>query len=230
MLTPSHARFDTSFAGSIMRAPYHSAEPVSMVDTLPNINFGFDDLREQMARFTAKFDDFIERGRKRVLEERNQFRLNMAEMQESQRARKRELEDLSSKTIAHQNMLAKEAQEQEEMHEAIDELKTQRQEHLAHRDNLRDQLSEIQKAIHVKRQAQQQHQRHLDSQARHNAPELHFWESNLCMSIQGGGDVDRLKFVYTHVNEKDWDRECWFELDMGKKIYEVIATEPRLED
>lgn len=52
-----------------------------MLDTLPSINFGFDDLRERMAQFTARFDDFIDRGRKRVLEERNHFRLNMAEVQ-----------------------------------------------------------------------------------------------------------------------------------------------------
>lgn len=53
----------------------------SMADTLPSIDFGFDDLRERMARFTVKFDAFIEQGRKRVLEERNQFRMNVAELQ-----------------------------------------------------------------------------------------------------------------------------------------------------
>lgn len=53
----------------------------SVADTLPNINFGFDDLRDRMAKFTAKFDAFIEQGRKRVLEERNQFRMSVAELQ-----------------------------------------------------------------------------------------------------------------------------------------------------
>jgi hypothetical protein len=48
---------------------------------LPNINFGFDDLRDRMARFSAKFDAFIEQGRKHVLEERNEFRIKMAELQ-----------------------------------------------------------------------------------------------------------------------------------------------------
>ena len=64
-----------------MRQPYLVTDAPSMLDTLPSINFGFDDLRERMAQFTARFDDFIERGRKRVLEERNHFRLNMAELQ-----------------------------------------------------------------------------------------------------------------------------------------------------
>lgn len=53
----------------------------SMADQLPQIDFGFDDLRDRMAKFTARFDAFIEQGRKRVLEERNHFRMNVAELQ-----------------------------------------------------------------------------------------------------------------------------------------------------
>lgn len=53
----------------------------SVADSLPSINFGFDDLRDRMAKFTARFDEFIEKGRKRVLEERNQFAVTVAELQ-----------------------------------------------------------------------------------------------------------------------------------------------------
>ena len=75
-LSPSHARFGNTFSNGVARPDFES-----MADQLPSINFGFDDLRERMMAFTARFDDFIERGRKRVLEERNQFRLNVAEIQ-----------------------------------------------------------------------------------------------------------------------------------------------------
>jgi len=54
---------------------------LTMADQLPSNDFGFDELRDRMAKFTAKFDAFIEQGRKRVLEERNQFRMNVAELQ-----------------------------------------------------------------------------------------------------------------------------------------------------
>lgn len=64
-----------------LRPPLASADAPSVADSLPSINFGFEDLRNRMAQFTAKFDAFIERGRKQVLEERNQFRINMAELQ-----------------------------------------------------------------------------------------------------------------------------------------------------
>ena len=47
---------------------------------LPSVDFNFEDLRQRMAAFTVKFDAFIERGRKRVLEERNEFRGRLGEI------------------------------------------------------------------------------------------------------------------------------------------------------
>lgn len=72
--------FEPSRSSSIMRPPLSAAAP-SMADSLPSIDFGFEDLRQRMASFTERFDDFIAKGRKRVLEERNQFRINVAELQ-----------------------------------------------------------------------------------------------------------------------------------------------------
>lgn len=70
--------FEPSLSAS-MRASSLNDTP-SMADQLPSINFGFDDLRSRMNQFTARFDAFIENGRRRVLEERNQFRMNVAEL------------------------------------------------------------------------------------------------------------------------------------------------------
>jgi kinetochore protein Spc25 len=72
--------FEPSLSSSLHRQSVIATGP-SIADSLPNINFGFDNLRERMARFTTKYDAFIEQGRKNVLEERNQFRMNVAELQ-----------------------------------------------------------------------------------------------------------------------------------------------------
>jgi len=148
---------------------------------------------------------------------------------ESQRSRHREIETIQNQSSAHQHNLTKELQEQEELHEAIDELNSRRDSHLSRRDELKVQISEIQKAINIRKQAQQQHRRYLDGQAMHNRPELQFWESSLCLRIDGTGVEDHLRFVFTHLDERRWERECWFELSMGNKDYEVIRTEPVLE-
>ena len=73
--------FEPTLSMSALRPPHFSTDTTTMADSLPSVNFGFEDLRERMARFTMRFDEFIENGRKRVLEERNQFRMNVAELQ-----------------------------------------------------------------------------------------------------------------------------------------------------
>lgn len=70
----------TTFESSLSSSMRASHDVPSMADQLPSINFGFDDLRARMNQFTTRFDTFIENGRRRVLEERNQFRMNVAEL------------------------------------------------------------------------------------------------------------------------------------------------------
>lgn len=79
-LTMTPGRFRSSHSGS--QQPYDAAAP-SMADTLPTIDFNFEDLRQRMAQFTQRFDEFIDRGRKRVLEEKNAFRMSVADLEGS---------------------------------------------------------------------------------------------------------------------------------------------------
>ena len=71
---------DRPLSASMIRASYSVASAPSVADDLPSIDFGFSDLRDRMSRFTHKFDEFIALGRKRVLEERNEFRRTIAEL------------------------------------------------------------------------------------------------------------------------------------------------------
>jgi kinetochore protein Spc25 len=71
--------YEMSLSNSLSRSHMAPDAPF-MADQLPSVNFNFEDLRERMARFTARFDKFIDEGRKRVLEEKNQFRINLTEL------------------------------------------------------------------------------------------------------------------------------------------------------
>lgn len=115
------------------------------------------------------------------------------------------------------------------MHSAIHSLTQQKEDHLARRDQLKHDIASVQASIKQRKDAQAAHQRSLDAQARHNIPELRFWEHCLGLRIEGTGTLDRLRFVYLCVDERDGEKECWFELAMGGKEYEVAATKPRLE-
>ncbi|KXL48114.1 hypothetical protein M433DRAFT_63402 [Acidomyces richmondensis BFW] len=200
-----------------------------MADQLPSIDFGFNDLRERMAQFTMRFDEFIERGRKRVLDERNAFRMSLAELEESERNRRQAIANLELKATSHAQTRAKEAAETAEMHAAIRSLTQQRDEHLAQRDNLKAEIVLIQGSIRQRKELQAAYQRSLDAQARHNMPELRFWEHCLGLRIEGTGVDDQLRFVYACVDEREPEKEVWFELNMSGRDFEVVDTKPRLE-
>lgn len=143
--------------------------------------------------------------------------------------RKRDIEITTMKTQSHAQALTKEGAETAEMHTAITTLTQQRDDRLAHRDQLKTQIAELQRAISSRRQAQQSHQKYLNQQSRFNVPELGFWEDNLCLRIEGAGQEDKLKFVFSHLVDGDWEREAWFELCTGSREYQVGRTQPKLE-
>ena len=143
--------------------------------------------------------------------------------------KKKDIEILSLKSQGHQQTLAKEAAETTEMQAAIASLSAQRDAHQATRETLRQQISETQKTIDAKIAAQRAHAQHLDTQSRFNIPELDFWTSNLCLAIEGAGQNDRLKFIFTHIDDRDWAREAWFELDTSRREYEIPYCKPKLE-
>jgi hypothetical protein len=73
----STSSFRASQNGPPPMSPAYSDNPLTQ---LPRVDFNFEDLRQRMTAFTAKFDAFIEKGRKRVLEERNEFRGRLGEL------------------------------------------------------------------------------------------------------------------------------------------------------
>ncbi|MCJ1308337.1 kinetochore-associated Ndc80 complex subunit spc25 [Agyrium rufum] len=220
---------EPSLSSSQYRAPYSTTSAPTMADTLPIIDFNFDDLRSRMAKFTTRFDAFIVQGRKRVLEERSNFRMKVTELEEEQRSKARDIETLTQRTQSHAQTLSKEAAEASEMRTAIAAITQQRDAHLSHRDRLKSEMAALQKSINQRLAAQRQHAVRMEAQARLNEPELRFWEECLGMRIEGAGEADRLRFVFAHIDERDWAREGWFELDMSRVDYRVGAIKPRVE-
>lgn len=148
---------------------------------------------------------------------------------EDERMRQRDIEIINLKSQTHEQTLQKEAAEAAEMHAAISSITVERDSRLAKRDRLKQQIAETQKSISQRVEAQRTHAKHLDAQSRLNNPELDFWQDYLCLRIEGAGREDRLKFVYSHLSEKDWEDEAWFELGTASRDYEVFHTRPKLD-
>lgn len=143
--------------------------------------------------------------------------------------KKRDIEIAQVKTATHQQTIEKEDAERREMEAAIASLEAQRDSHLTSRDALKAQIAQTQAEIDARLAAQRAHAAQQEAQSRHNVPELDFWITNLCLRIEGAGQDDRLKFVYTHVDERNWEREAWFELVTSARDYDVKHCRPKLE-
>lgn len=117
------------------------------------------------------------------------------------------------------------------MEEAIRTLTDQKEEHIARRDRLKADIASIQSSIKQKREAQAVHQRTLEAQARHNIPELRFWEHCLGLRIEASGSAveDQLRFCFVCIDERDESKDAWFELHMGGKEYVIADTKPKLD-
>ena len=183
-----------------------------------------------MAAFTDRFDAFIAQGRKRVLEERNQFRINVAELQEDQRTRAKDIEILAQKSSQHMAALSAQEAETEAARGEITAITASRDANAQHRDRLRAEIKSYNKQIDQRKAAQAAHAQKIEEQARLNVPELDFWETYLGLRIEGAGKVDRLKFIFSNLDERDWEREAWFELDTERREYRVTHCRPKVEE
>ena len=143
--------------------------------------------------------------------------------------KKRDIEIIQIKTSTQQQTIDKEEAETQEMESAISSLSTQRDNHLAARDRLKAQIAQTQAEIDSRLAAQRAHAHQQEAQSRFNVPELDFWITNLCLKIEGAGQDDRLKFVYSHIDERNWEREAWFELVTSSRDYDVKHCRPKLE-
>lgn len=148
---------------------------------------------------------------------------------EDERMKQRDIEILSLKSQTHEQTLQKESAEAAEMHASISSVTLERDSRLSKRDRLKQQIDETQKATSQKLEAQKAHAKYLDAQSRLNVPELEFWQDYLCLRIEGAGREDRLKFIYSHLLEKDWEAEAWFELGTSSRDYEVFHTRPKVD-
>ena len=149
---------------------------------------------------------------------------------ETQRTKQKDIETLASK--CHQHALAISAQEAEtaEMHTAIAAMTQQRDAHASHRDRLKSELAALNKQIAARRSAQRAYAQEMEAQSALNGPELEFWETYLGLRIEGAGQVDRLKFVFSALDERDGGKEAWFELDTERREYRVTDCWPKVEE
>ena len=144
--------------------------------------------------------------------------------------KQKDIEILAQRSSHHAASVSAQEAETAEMKSAIAAITQQRDSHAQHRDRLKSEIASFNKQIAARRAAQEAHAKEMDAQSRLNVPELDFWETYLGLRIEGAGQVDRLKFVFSNLDERDWEKEAFFELDTERREYRVIGCRPKVEE
>ena len=144
--------------------------------------------------------------------------------------RRQDLEILAQTSTQYKATLSAQAAETTDHEGEVASITRERDERAQHRDNVREEIKTIQKQIAQRQAAQVEHSRALDAQSRLNVPELDFWEMCLGMRIDGAGQADRISFVFSCIDEQDWNKEAWVELDTAQREYKVAHMKPRVEE
>ncbi|PHH70492.1 hypothetical protein CDD82_7084 [Ophiocordyceps australis] len=225
-LSSSTRRFSMSSSfGRLSLAPAGD----SAINSQPSIDFGFENLQRNMSRLKPMVKAFVKHGSEEMLKRRLKHEAHVAQLQGEIQTKRQNIDLVKSKIANQQENLDKEEAERRGLEASIKSLETQRDTHLATRARLQKQMAQTEAEIAKRLAAQRKYAEECEAQSRFNVPELDFWVSSLCLRIEGAGHRERLKFVYTHIDERDWDREAWFEFDTTSHDYDVKHCKPKLE-
>lgn len=182
-----------------------------------------------MNNFKAKFDNILDTRRKALLSERNDYLVTLAEQKEDMKQARQEIELMKQREEAHKRLVEKERREREEFEEEIQRLQKDVHKREEEKEILERKIHDAKRAIEERVQQQRAHAAKVSKMAVHDLPELEFWSTSLGLRIEGAGITDHLKFIFCYVDERDWEREAWFEIITEGSEYQVGGCFPKLE-
>ncbi|KAF3924284.1 hypothetical protein ABW21_db0206110 [Orbilia brochopaga] len=204
--------------------------PPNIAAQLPSVNFGFDELKERMSKFTLGFDEFIEKRREKALDTRTNFARDVADLAENEKTIKKNIEHYEQEEIKIASNNEKEIQETADLENEISTIRQQKATREAENETLNAQIREQSSAISKRRAKLLEEKQALASQANHNQPELAFWEDYLGLRIEGAGRLDHVRFIFTCLDPSEPDREFEVVVSVESRDYEIIGARPKLDE
>ncbi|KAF9288803.1 kinetochore-associated Ndc80 complex subunit spc25 [Mortierella alpina] len=225
----------------------------ALTSLLPLPQFDSDEIHAHAAAFTNEFNSYTQKTKAKITESSEQWDRETAELQDHDRTLREDLKVATLKEAA----LAKgigldstrllvgwlrqpetnegspvETVEKEEagnMSKTIQQLSARREEMRQMQASLESQVSLLRKEVKAKREAKFAQKKALDEQILKNKPEVSCYESVLAMRIVGVQE-DRIGFVFTRINEQDWDQEFSITIDVSQYDYSASECVPSLPE
>ncbi|KAF9348600.1 kinetochore-associated Ndc80 complex subunit spc25 [Mortierella sp. NVP85] len=123
----------------------------------------------------------------------------------------------------------KEKTEASQLSKMVQDLTAQHDDMKQKHEALMDQVATLRREVKAKREAKIAFKKALEQQALKNKPELASFESVLALRIVGVKE-DQIGFVFTRINELDWEQEYSITVDVSQHEYAVAECSPMLPD
>ncbi|KAG0212264.1 kinetochore-associated Ndc80 complex subunit spc25 [Mortierella sp. GBA30] len=232
----------------------------ALTSILPTPQFDSEELHAQATAFTNEFNSYTQKIKTKITETSDQWDRETAELQEHDRELREDLKAALSQEIALAKALNREKEEAHNMSKIIQQLSARKDEMRQMQSSLESQVTLLRKEVKAKREGMMENTEYklarcllyscssiqhlalryqhtakiaqkkaLDEQILKNKPEVSSYESILAMRIVGVQE-DQIGFVFTRINELDWEQEYSVTVDVSQYDYSVSECSPSLPE
>ncbi|KAF9583059.1 kinetochore-associated Ndc80 complex subunit spc25 [Lunasporangiospora selenospora] len=198
-----------------------TAAPVSM---LPVPQFDSDELSARVLTFTNDLNIGIQRIKSKISENTELWVQETSEIHESDREAQEALRVARAQESVLAKTLKKEKEEASNMTKSVQSLSDRQEEMKQAKQALETQVATLRREVIAKREAKIAQKKALDEQVLKNKPELATYEAILALRI------DHIGFVFTRIDEQDWDREFSITVDVSRQEFLVSDCTPTLPE
>ncbi|GJJ68905.1 kinetochore protein Spc25, fungi type [Entomortierella parvispora] len=191
--------------------------------------FDSEELTARALTFINEVNSSAQKFKTKISNNTEQWISDTSEIRESDRDLREALKLANSEEVALAQALRKEKMEAQNMARAIQDLSIRHEEMKQIQESLQEQVIILRREVKAKREAKIAQKKALDEQVLKNRPELASYESVLSMRIVGVKE-DHIAFVFTRINERDWEQEFSFTIDVSNVDYAVYDCSPLLPD
>ncbi|KAJ3297258.1 kinetochore-associated Ndc80 complex subunit spc25 [Borealophlyctis nickersoniae] len=189
-----------------------------------------EDILLSCDNFWVKFEAWAAAKKKEMDEKRTEHFKTCEGLRENEIELRKAIDVAKAEGQQRQEALDKQHQEASTRELEVAELRTEKEERQATRDELAHEIRKITAEIQRRKQALEQHRQQEEIELQRNKPELELYKRMLAMEIKTVAN-DVLRFEFTHINEADWDEMYYFTLDISVRgVYTVTECSPMLPD
>ncbi|KAG0314902.1 kinetochore-associated Ndc80 complex subunit spc25 [Dissophora globulifera] len=210
-------------------APGKNAAAAAPLPTLPTPQIDTEEILARAATFTNDVNGAIQKIKAKISDNTAQWVQDTADARESDRELREEMRVAITKEVALAKVLKKEKEEANNMSKAVQLLSARCDDMKQVQESLEMQVAVLTREVKAKREAKIAQKKALDEQVLKNRPELASFESILAMRIVGVKE-DHIGFVFTRINEQDWNKEYSITIDVSHHEFTVSDCTPELNE